>query len=39
VTPGTVLSWCVIPCILPDLAQLARALLLTGRLRRALHLD
>ncbi len=39
VTPGTVLSWCVIPFILPDLAKLALALLLTGRLRRALRLD
>ena len=39
VTLGTVLSWCVIPFILPDLAKLALALLLTGRLRPVLHLN
>ena len=35
---GTALAWCVIPFLLPDLVKLALALLLSGRLRRALHL-
>ena len=35
---GTALAWCVIPFILPDLVKLALALLLSGRLRKALHL-
>ena len=34
----TALAWCVIPFLLPDLVKLALALLLSGRLRRALHL-
>lgn len=35
---GTALAWCVIPFLLPDLVKLGLALLLSGRLRRALHL-
>ena len=35
---GTALAWCVILFLLPDLVKLALALLLSGRLRRALHL-
>lgn len=35
---GTALAWCVVPFLLPDLAKLALALLLSGRLRKALHL-
>ena len=35
---GTALAWCVIPFLLPDLVKLALALLLSGRLRRVLHL-
>lgn len=35
---GTALAWCVVPFILPDLVKLALALLLSGRLRKALHL-
>ena len=35
---GTALAWCVIPFLLPDLVKLGLALLLAGRLRRALHL-
>ena len=35
---GTALAWCVVPFLLPDLVKLALALLLSGRLRRALHL-
>ena len=35
---GTALAWCVIPFLLPDLVKLSLALLLSGRLRRALHL-
>ena len=35
---GTALAWCVVPFILPDLVKLALALLLSDRLRRALHL-
>jgi len=34
---GTALAWCVIPFLLPDLVKLSLALLLSGRLRRALH--
>ena len=34
---GTALAWCVIPFLLPDLVKLALALLLSGRLRKALH--
>lgn len=33
---GTILSWCVIPFILPDLAKCALALDLTDRLARVL---
>ena len=35
---GTALAWCVIPFLLPDLIKLALALLLSDRLRKALHL-
>ena len=35
---GTALAWCVVPFILPDLVKMALALLLSGRLRKALHL-
>lgn len=35
---GTALAWCVVPFLLPDLVKLALALLLSDRLRRALHL-
>ncbi|QTE67786.1 biotin transporter BioY [Clostridiales bacterium] len=35
---GTALAWCVVPFLLPDLVKLALALLLSGRLRKALHL-
>ncbi len=35
---GTVLSWCVVPFILPDLIKLALALLLSGRISRVLKL-
>lgn len=35
---GTALAWCVVPFLLPDLIKLALALLLSDRLRRALHL-
>ena len=35
---GTALAWCVIPFLLPDLVKLALALLLSDRLRKALHL-
>ena len=35
---GTALAWCVVPFILPDLVKLALALLLSDRLRKALHL-
>ena len=35
---GTALAWCVIPFLLPDLVKLALALLVSGRLRKALHL-
>ena len=35
---GAALSWCVIPFLLPDLVKLALALLVSGRLRKALHL-
>lgn len=31
---GTVLSWCVIPFIIPDLLKIALSLLLTNRLKR-----
>lgn len=31
---GTVLGWCVVPFILPDLAKIAVALILTNRLKR-----
>ena len=34
----TALAWCVVPFILPDLVKMAMALLLSGRLRKALHL-
>lgn len=34
---GTVLSWCVVPFIIPDLAKIAVALLLTGRLRKVVQ--
>ena len=34
---GTALAWCVVPFLLPDLVKMALALLLSGRLRRALH--
>ena len=34
---GTVLGWCVIPFIIPDLIKIAIALLLTGRLRKVIH--
>lgn len=33
---SAVLAWCVIPFIIPDLIKIAAALLLTGRLRKAL---
>lgn len=33
VSLGTVLGWCVIPYVIPDLVKIAVALLLTGRLR------
>lgn len=32
---GTVLGWCVFPFVIPDLAKIAAAVLLTGRIRRA----
>ena len=35
---GTALAWCVVPFLLPDLVKLALALLLSDRLRKALHL-
>ena len=35
---GTALAWCVVPFLLPDLVKMALALLLSGRLRKALHL-
>ena len=35
---GTALAWCVIPFLLPDLVKLGLALLLSGWLRKALHL-
>ena len=35
---GTALAWCVLPFILPDLLKLALALLLSAKLRKALHL-
>ena len=35
---GTTLAWCVVPFLLPDLVKMALALLLSGRLRKALHL-
>ena len=35
---GTALAWCVVPFLLPDLVKMALALLLSGRLRNALHL-
>ena len=35
---GTALAWCVVPFILPDLVKMVLALLLSGRLRKALHL-
>ena len=35
---GTALAWCVVPFLLPDLIKLALALLLSDRLRKALHL-
>lgn len=31
---GTVLGWCVVPFVLPDLGKIAAALLLTARLRK-----
>ena len=34
---GTALAWCVVPFLLPDLVKMALALLLSGRLRKALH--
>lgn len=34
---GTVLSWCVLPYIVPDLCKLAAAFLLASRLRKAIH--
>lgn len=34
---GTVLGWCVIPFIIPDLIKIAGALLLTGRLKRVVQ--
>ena len=34
---GTALAWCVIPFILPDLAKMALALLLSEKLRKALR--
>lgn len=33
---GTVLGWCVIPFIVPDLMKIALSLVLTGRLRKAI---
>jgi biotin transport system substrate-specific component len=33
----TVLGWCVIPFIIPDLCKIAMALLLTQRLKRMIH--
>jgi len=35
---GTALAWCVVPFLLPDLVKMVLALLLSGRLRKALHL-
>lgn len=35
---ATVLSWCVIPFIIPDVIKIALALVLTGRLRKLLKL-
>lgn len=34
---GTVLGWCVIPFIIPDLIKIVLSLLLTGRLKKALR--
>lgn len=38
VTLTTALAWCVIPFILPDLVKMGLALLLSAKLRKALHL-
>ncbi len=35
---GTALAWCVVPFLLPDLVKMVLALLLSERLRKALHL-
>ena len=35
----TALGWCVIPYIIPDLLKIALALVLSKRLRKAIHLD
>lgn len=34
---STVLGWCVIPFIIPDLVKIATALLLTGKLKQAIR--
>lgn len=34
---GTVLGWCVVPFIIPDLVKIAIALVLTGRLRKVIQ--
>lgn len=36
---GTVLSWCVLPFVIPDLLKLALAMALSGRISRAVKLD
>ena len=38
VTLATALAWCVLPFLIPDLAKMALALLLSTKLRRALRL-
>ncbi len=37
VSLGTVLGWCVLPFVVPDLVKIGLALLLTGRLKRFVH--
>ncbi|MGN0658652.1 MAG: biotin transporter BioY [Emergencia sp.] len=36
---GTVLGWCVIPFIIPDILKIALALLLSGRLKKIMKLQ